>query len=179
MCEVRYQVILTIDVFEKYYGTALSRIKPAVIKYPLFQVTEDKPDPDYSEKVHRKYVGIINGNQLKELIEQAEFDDICETMGSLTIIGLLPAISFTNTYETAYSISAYISPLIAVGEINKDLKSLPEPQKEKIYKYVIEPTYENLMNILRKSVECSFDEWETFTFPSEIDINSKQLFLEM
>ena len=61
---------------------------------------------------HRKYAGVLTRKQFDALVDrQGLFMEECETMGSITDIGWLPAVSFRSESYEGYS-GAYVTPLI-------------------------------------------------------------------
>jgi len=107
--KVEYYIIFTIEIYRDRYHK-LKHIKPRVVKYPDFIVTEKKPE--YEEiSVYRKYVGILSPKKLKDFMEECMFDESNKTMGALTIeYGLIPAVSFSSDHY-GYYFNAYISPI--------------------------------------------------------------------
>ena len=77
----------------------------------------DKPTKDYRtgrmlKGKHRKYAGILTRKQFDALCDdQGLFMENIETMGSITDIGWLPAMSFRSESYDCYQ-NAYVTPLI-------------------------------------------------------------------
>jgi len=89
------------------------QFRPACVKRPLFRPSDVEFEKDY---VSRKYVGILNFNQLITLLNEVDFDDTSDTMGSLTEYGWLNSISFEKSEQSYWTdtdgyINAYISPM--------------------------------------------------------------------
>lgn len=140
--KLEYYVILTIQIYkedrERYSSPEpnLTDIKPSVVKFPKFHVTEDTPE-DSDIKKHRKYVGIISPEDLKNLIEEADFENADETMGSITLdYGWMPAISF-SAYAERHGINAYITPIPEREDEEILMRELDShPQREIVVKKV-------------------------------------------
>jgi hypothetical protein len=60
---------------------------------------------------HRKYAGILTRKQFDALVDDQELSmENVETLGSLTELGWLPAVSFTSYNGDCYQ-NAYVTPL--------------------------------------------------------------------
>ena len=168
--KVMYYVIYTLDLLKSNYNDTITQIKPSSIKYPLFKMTEDEVgDPEFFSK-HRKYCGIITGGQLKQLLTEINYIiGTCETMGSITEIGWLPAICY-ETECIDYCDNIYVSPLIEKqAELSEFVDNLPEIQ-QKIAIKDIQDSYEALLNNLR-----NYEDSDDFNFVDIYNIDIEQL----
>jgi len=69
-------------------------------------------DDDQRMGKHRKYAGVLTRKQFDALCDdQGLFMENIETMGSITDIGWLPAMSFRSESYDCYQ-NAYVTPLI-------------------------------------------------------------------
>ena len=115
---MRFYVIYTVDAPRD--GWSIKSYHPPKVRQ--WQLTEraDKFDPDdvncnfEGYDLHRKYVAEIDRETFDQLVsDQGLWPQECETMGSLTEFGLLPAISFDNEpcYRDDPILNAYVTPL--------------------------------------------------------------------
>ena len=135
-------VIYSVDIPA---NKSLIPYRPNNIK--LWDITEgnDQYEFDYlggkwSKGKHRKYVARLTMDQFKEFVEdQYLYPEDCETMGSLTGFGWLPAISFN--YESNYDLvikNAYVTPILKNIKNNEDLTDLDENCWKKTRKKIFE-----------------------------------------
>lgn len=156
--KLRYYIIYTLDV-HKDNDQSIKQCKPDIVRYPLFQVTETE-DESVSEwcKAHRKYVGILTGEQLVKFLEQIGACSTCQTMGALTPeFGMLPAISFdTENCYYGYSDNAYVSPIFS-GEtdkaVNKAVEEFSKDQKQAMAEQEIWPIFDAAMIALENCLD--------------------------
>lgn len=94
-----------------------------------WDVTETEPDGTYDEAwnssryKHRKFVGLIDKDVLRQLIDNQILDWCgCDTMGALgtmspdgMTIGMMPAISFRNRDDDS-ELDAYITPYVCKSD---------------------------------------------------------------
>jgi len=179
LIKLSYYWIISIDIYKpgcNLYNRidTISQLKPKMLnKTSLFQVTEDQPEDEYTLK-HRKYTGITDWRQTKELLSQFDFNETCQTMGSLTIeFGLLPAISF-NAYDDYgnFNINAYVSPIVENEEqLSKEFGKLTEEQREAKGKII--------SNKLGKCLDRLENYLDSNDLPKAFRVNLKQLELCM
>lgn len=165
---IEYDVILTIDI-PKGSNVLLGRIKPTMVKYPKFKVTEDKSEDDYYAK-HRKYVGRITAKEAEELFDN-EFSRIEHTMGVITFEGLKPAVSFDTESDSCY-MNAYVSPVIVEEEeLVAAIAKLPtEYDREQVLDKA-RKKYDQCLNLL-------YDFYHYHKVAKSFHVNTNQLHLQ-
>lgn len=116
---MQFYVIYSFDIPSSEY---VRRYNPPFIarngKSKVWDCTEGDEQYDYSylegvwtKGKHRKYCGLLTKEQFEEFVSDCNlYPENCETMGSLTEMGWLPAISF-NGQDDIIS-SAYVTPII-------------------------------------------------------------------
>ena len=141
--KIIYYVIGTIDVCSdsRFEGSKIADVLPDFLNLKngskrVFKQTEGSDQAEYPVTKHRKYVGILTSEQLKDIQEDNDIQT-CKTMGSLTDIGFMDAISWdldiNDLYHNDCSCNLYVSPIIndeSLGEIDSILKLLPEGERE-------------------------------------------------
>jgi hypothetical protein len=117
---MRYVVILSLDVPQ---GVKVSGCEGWTAAVPrcmkLTECDNKQSEYQYLEGAwakggkHRKWYGEVSQKQFDRLVEVFGLvADSCETMGSMTYEGILPAISFNGEYEYPLAIiSAYVTPM--------------------------------------------------------------------
>lgn len=163
--KVNYYVILSLDI-PKGVGRkiTLPQAKPDIVKYPKFRVTETEvEDPKWCAK-HRKYVGVLSQKETIQFLDE-NFSTTCKTMGSITELGWLPAISFSNEEDLFY-LNAYVSPIFDEKDdenLMKDLEKHPQPKM--------------LMAVLNGKIEKILADLEEFKVEESIQVDTLQTFL--
>jgi hypothetical protein len=171
---IDYHLIVSIDCYKSDYPRTIAQVKPDFLKKRNFFVTETEvEDPEYYSQ-HRKYCGIISAEKLEEIVQNEIYpEDVCQTMGALTIeFGMLPAISW-SVFEHGYDINVYVSPIFRDNgqDIQVNLDKLNDKQKEVVYKR-IDTIVSNAMDRL----ENNTDEYEDdFGFLKSATIDFAQL----
>jgi len=171
--KLKYYFILTIDTYTK--DRTIKSVKPDIVKYPKFWVTETEPEDDYVKK-HRKYCGILNPAEAEEFLRD-EFDSTQKTAGALTEHGHTPAVSF-DSQNDSYNINAYVFPILDYKDEEILMKGIENhPQKEE----VIELVRNEMDGALNKLL--GFYDSEEYHEGKEIlvscfNVDTKQLFLE-
>lgn len=137
--KVSYYVILTVDCVRE---ESIVNWLPRRSVRRQMDLTEGNEQGDYDylgedweNHKHRKLVGLLSQSQFDRLVEDCDLyaDDI-ETMGSLTELGWLPAISFNGEsgyYDDIVFTSAYVTPVV-------EDKTLTDDDWSKIRQLVLE-----------------------------------------
>lgn len=128
--KLAYYVIVSVDVY-KGHKYNLRDCKPTSIRYPKFRVTETEVENTDCHKTHRKYVGILTPKETLAFIDDCEFSKTNKTMGALTEMGMLAAISFSNE-SSLCDINAYISPILNNEDeeiIVREMENNPEAER--------------------------------------------------
>jgi len=166
--KLKYFVILTLDTYKNDYPWSIKSIKPKIVKYPKFWVTEKTPEDDFV-LAHRKYCGHLSPQEAQEFLRE-EFDNAEETMGSISEYGLLPAISFNDDYQS-YRKNAYVSIVLDYKDEELLCNAVEKhPQSEEIKEQVrnmMDDAYDKLHKVLE---DVSLV--EAFT----VDVNQLYLF---
>ena len=166
--KVRYLCIYTMDI-DKGSWNNVKYFKPNSIKYPLWKMTEDEvEDPEYY-KAHRKYVGELSAEQLKDFLTDINYIvSIENTMGSLTEYGLQPAVSFQTESTNCMYDNLYVTPLTDENFFPKE-----DPGILVMNRYWAQ--YEKqLMDVLR-----DYEEDNNEVIPSEFIFDFNQLEMEL
>ncbi len=131
---LKYYVILSLDIYKNknknYTPLYLRSVKPSIVKYPKFKVTETEVEDTECYHKHRKYVGILSPEELEKFC-QDKFTDTCQTMGSICELGWIPAISFSFDGHEGCYLNAYISPILNEEDeslLLKDMTDHPQPE---------------------------------------------------
>jgi hypothetical protein len=112
---VRFYVIYSIDVPED------SRVSDFYPKnWRKFEITEDDGqykygylEGDWEKGHHSKLVGDLSKPEFMEFVRSTGLQpEDCETMGSITEFGHLPAISFIADMSYGAILDAYVTPYI-------------------------------------------------------------------
>ena len=129
---MKFYVIYSLDVPR---DTSVKEFQPPNLK--LWDCTETDSEYDYgylegcwTKGKHRKYCALLTREEFDAFIQHVRlYPEDCETMGSLTGFGLLPAISFNDDCEDRAILNAYVTPVpqnAVTGEemTGKDRKSV-------------------------------------------------------
>jgi len=174
--EFKYYVILTIDTHKDGLHNSIRAVKPDIVKKrSIWTVTETECEDDW-QAAHRKYVGILDGQQLETLFEQCYFCHACDTMGALTLeFGMMDAVSFEDeNFSDGYVINAYVSVIWAdeTEELfAKAGEGLTKEQKQAIAENEIWPEFRKRFDALRNVLET--EDFEELQRP--VDVNPFQL----
>jgi len=141
---ILYYVIGSVDVYSDnvFTGSKIEDVIPDFFNWKngkkrVFRQTEGSKEAEEPATKHRKYVGIINAKQLKQIKEDFYLQGTCQTMGTLTEYGWLDAISWdldiTDCYHTDCTCNLYVSPIIDFKDAEKIesiLNKLPDFEKK-------------------------------------------------
>lgn len=129
IAKMDFYVIYSVDANE--YGR-IDIHRPPHFQKLEWRIAASGPSEFYSSRRsksrHRQYTNVLNFKQLCEFIDGCDlYPDDQETMGSLTELGWLPAMSFSFTDYDVFG-SAYISPLPPQPDYNRQplLPGMPE-----------------------------------------------------
>ncbi len=182
---VSFLVIYSIDLYKGDFKN-LKREKPKCVRYPKWVVTEDKPN-EKEIKTHRKYVAMnLSYQDLEEFINMACFDNVDQTMGSLTERGLLPALSFNiDTFDGYNNIfhNAYVSVVLSPETENKIIEEIDkrwgwESPQAKMFQEKIRNELDKRQERLNELVDDVEDDFREFMADFEIDLRQGDLFVE-
>lgn len=164
--KVNYYVILSLDI-PKGVGRkiTLPQAKPDIVKYPKFVITETKVEDRSWCATHRKYVGVLSPEETIRFLDD-NFSDACKTMGSITELGWLPAISFSNGEDDLYYLNAYVSPILD----EEDEKNLADALKK-------HPQSEMMRKVISDKLEKILADLEEFKVEESIQVDTLQTFL--
>lgn len=130
-----YMIIFTIDLFKGSVET-VANSKPQSLRSAGMKITEDKVEDRKVYKSHRKYCGMMDRDRLVSLLHEMEDVsasgslDVSHTMGSLTDMGFMSAVSVDASLSGG-NMNMYVS------QIPMDEKSVwrmisSHPQKEDV-----------------------------------------------
>lgn len=135
--KIRYFVILSVDIYQSEYPATLAEAKPKIVRFPKFKMTENcVEDPEYILK-HRKYCGFLTPQEADEFLSE-NFTDTCQTLGSISEYGWLPAISFSDgDCGQGFYLNAYITPMLDEKDEEEILSEMRDhPNAEQIRRRV-------------------------------------------
>ena len=139
---ILYYVIVDVYSISAFEGSKIKDVIPDFFNWKngkkrVFKQTEGSREAEEPATKHRKYVGIINAKQLKQIKEDFYLQGTCQTMGTLTEYGWLDAISWdldiTDCYHTDCTCNLYVSPIIDFKDAEKIesiLNKLPDFEKK-------------------------------------------------
>jgi hypothetical protein len=127
-------VIFTLDICQDSNMTFYDLLpRNHILRKHLTLTESDDYDDSYGDDLilrHRKYAGIVPVKELCEVLNDnpVNFESTCQTMGSLTEIGWLPAVSLSgggNDYgdysrHQTWLSNMYVSPLFNVKNVYND-----------------------------------------------------------
>jgi len=170
--KVLYYLIVTIDIFTD--NETILSVKPDWLKNrKTFKVTEDTGDEQI--KKHRKYVGEVDALTLAKIWEDGW--ETCQTMGSISEMGFLPAVAWDYTGDY-YNINIYVSPNPSLSpEEFKIYNNLSKEEKE-IKNNIINNEISKILKLLDKedfkSTSENEDGEEISNYPSEVSVSMEQ-----
>lgn len=170
--QVLYQVIYSLDIL-KDSDRSLTECKNELLKKTsVFRVTDIENEDPEIYKAHRTYVGMLTAEQTIEFLSEICAHSTCETMGAITELGWMPAISFStdSVYDGFYDCT-YISPL-PMDDIPEKFNPENNIQDRLTQKFEIEPKMESLLTGLQEVLESEL-------LASEIHFDFGQMHLDL
>lgn len=165
MIKFDFYSVTTIDIY-KESRVKISDIKPKFLSKKKFRVTEKTSEEDFY-KYHRKYCGNIEPQELRQFVEQCDYNETCDTMGILDIFGIIDAISF-SCYSEQYSINSYIGPYYY---------NLPDIDKEHPAVSEFRAIHSEIMERLKDMIDdCDINFDDITERLNKIDFQTKSLF---
>lgn len=165
-----WYVIYTVDCPRK---ESISQFRP---KGCQWQLTEDDSQYDYgylggewTKGKHRKWVAQLTEEQFDQWLTQLDMEpEQTQTMGSITELGWLPAVSFRSGLEENHQVimSAYVSLLATRAELLKLLCEWgftppqvlsDDPAQRKLWKDW-EDSDESVWNAVREIILMKYDQ---------------------